>query len=122
VGVFAASVAPDEILGVEGVGPLMPGGAVPPERTFYPGVDETGALVFDDPTPGVVWSDDQGPHEWTGIMGTVFYPSASLQNMNGVCGQGTPCSDAVCIWSEVMAGSVAGAIFVQFVFPITCNQ
>lgn len=122
VAIYASSVAADEIIGVEGVGPLMPGGPVPADRTFFPGISEAGELVFDDPAPGVVWSDDLGPHEWTGILGSVFYPSASLQNMNGVCGTGTPCSNAVCLWSEVLGGSVAGAIFVQFVFPITCNE
>ena len=69
----------------------------------------------------MVWSDADGPHEWTGTLGTVFHPFATLQNMNGACALDTPCSDGACYWSELLGGSVPGAIFVEFMLAVTCN-
>lgn len=122
IGVYLAAEPVDSVNPVEGVIPREPGGIVPPSDTFYPGISVQGALVFDDATPGVVWSDDQGPHEWTGHLGAVFYPTATLGNMTGECAPGTDCADAACVFLEVLGGAVLEALFVQFMLPVTCSR
>ncbi|MFH2006616.1 MAG: hypothetical protein ABI333_08530 [bacterium] len=118
IGVFMQKRPDEGITHVEGVTPLYPGGLIPEDRTFYPGIDSDGSFVFDDPTPGVVWTDDQGPHEWTGRLGAAFYPTASLGNMSGQCSQGTPCSDQACLYAEVLGGAINSALFVQWMIPV----
>jgi hypothetical protein len=121
IGIYIDKEPVDSIDAVEGVLPYAPGGAIPAEKTFYPGVDASGNLVFDDPTPGTVWSDEAGPHEWTGRLGTVFFPTASLGNMTGECVPETHCADVGCIFMEFLGGSIPGAFFVQFMLPATCG-
>lgn len=107
---------------VEGVRLYEPSEPISAEKTFYPGINADGELVFDDPTEGVVWSDDQGPHEWTGILGAVFYTTASLGNMTGECVQGTPCSDVGCIFMEHIGGTIPGIFSVQYMLLVACSE
>lgn len=104
----------------EGVVPEDPGGEVPAWKTFYPGIDANGQLIFDDPTQCVVWSDDQGPHGWTGRLGSVFGVYVPPGEMGGHCQADTPCAEAGCIWMEILGGSIEGALFVQFMPQVLC--
>ncbi len=121
IGVYVDSEPIESINPVEGTLPFEPGGIIPEAKTFYPGIDGAGNLVFDDPTPGVVWSDEEGPHEWSGQLGAVFYPTSSMGNMTGECAPQTPCEEAGCIFMEFLGGSVPEAFFVQFMLPATCQ-
>lgn len=107
---------------VEGVIPQDTLGDLAPEKTFYPGIDAAGQLVFDHPAAGVVWSDDQGPHEWTGMLGTVFAPAINAGNLTGLCGGNTPCEAGSCIWLTGVGGTIPGVLTVQFMWPVSCNE
>lgn len=107
---------------LEGVVPEDSVGPVPPHKTFYPGVDASGQLVFDDPTECVVWSDDQGPHEWTGILGSVFAVFVPLGNMSGHCQSGTQCAEATCLFAQILGGAIQDALFVQFIPQVLCSN
>lgn len=120
--VFLEGYTISDILGwVEGVIPEDPVGDIPPQNTFYPGIDSTGQLVFDDPTPGTVWTTG-GDHEYTGILGAVFGVYVPLGNMSGHCEPNTPCDEAQCLWQQILGGSIEGAIFVQFMPQVLCSN
>lgn len=121
IGIFAAGSQDAPGAPVEGVAPAKaPAGALPEASTFYPGYDATDGLVFDDPAAGLVWSDGDGPHEWTGLLGMVFYPNASLGSYGGSCASGTDCEAMSCVFgTDLTGGAAPGALFVQYVFPKT---
>ena len=109
---------------VEGVEPrfVTAAGSTPldPDHTFYMGIAASGEVVFDDPTAGVVWSDGDGPHEWTGRLGTLFYPNAQVRQYGGDCGQSL--SRCSCYWKSVKGGSARGAFLIQYMLPNSCTD
>jgi len=105
---------------VEGVAPVagISSTKLDPNTTWYLGIDADGNVVFDDPTQGVVWSDDQGPHEWTGMLGAVVHPHAEVLQYSGTCSPDSPCNG--CLWRGIQAGSTEGVILTQYMFPLDC--
>jgi hypothetical protein len=109
---------------VEGVAPHLGANPLNPDRTFYLGYSTADGVVFDDATTGLVWSDGDGPHEWTGLRGVVFYPTATLNVVyGGQCAVGTSCESQGCVFeASLTGGAVPGALFVQYVFPtVACG-
>ncbi len=109
---------------VEGVEPRITNAAgstpLDPDTTFYLGIDSNGEVQIDDPTEGVVWSDADGPHEWTGILGAVIRPRAGVRQYTGNCGPGM--ERCGCLWKAIQGGSVEGVILIQYMFPNSCND
>ncbi len=109
---------------VEGVEPRTTNAAgstpIDPETTFYMGIDGNGEVQIDDPTAGVVWTDGDGPHEWTGVLGAVIRPKAGVRQYTGNCGPGM--ERCGCLWKAIQGGSVPGVILIQFMFPNSCND
>ncbi len=124
VAVYSKGSQDEPGLPVEGVEPKIATAAgsrpLEAEATFYMGLTSSGQVAFDDPAAGVVWSDGDGPHEWTGRLGVVFYPGAQVRQYTGDCGPGL--SRCGCYWKAVQGGSARGAILVQYMFPNSCND
>jgi len=118
IGVFAEGTQDEPGAPIEGITPTESNGSpIPPESTFYLGYTTADGALFDEPAAGAVWSDGDGPHEWTGIYGTVLYPGASLGSYGGICAEGTPCEAGGCVFPQDQTGGAArGALFVQYVF------
>lgn len=121
VGVYRDGNQDNVGIPVEGVIPYGPVGPLNPLRTFFPGLGLGGDLVFDDPEPGIVWSMEGGPFDYTGTLGAVFYPGANVQNMRGQCAPDTECAERQCLWRTFQGGSLSDVMFVQYMFPNTCN-
>jgi len=125
IGVFFDGTQDEPGEPVEGVAPHLGSSPLDPTATFYMGYTSADGVVFDDATAGVVWSDGDGPHEWTGSAGVAFYPTALLNVVyGGQCAPSTPCESQGCVFdTSLTGGAVPGALFVQYVFPtVPCGQ
>ena len=122
IGLFARRTE-DGLEPLEGVVPYAGTAPIDPAKSFYFGVKD-GAVVFDDPSPGAVWSDDSGPHEWTGIHGLVFAANMTLTTYYGQCAPDLAdslCNQGGCTWDNSRLGGTAkGALFVQLIDPEAC--
>ncbi len=122
IGIYARETE-EGLVPLEGVVPYSGPGPIDEAKTFFYGVKD-GDVVFDDPTAGAVWTDGDGPHEWTGRYGVVFAPAMSLGTYYGQCAADladSVCMQGGCTWDDSRLGGTApGALFVQLIDPEEC--
>lgn len=124
IGAFFDGVQDEPGNPVAGVVPHMGANPLDPSKTFYMGYTAADGVVFDEPAAGAVWSDGDGPHEWTGSKGVALFPTALLgTNYGGQCAPSTSCESQGCLFAtDLTGGATPGALFVQYVFPtVACG-